>query len=70
MKSKAFSKKLVLNKKTIADLTVGKMMIVHGGMDKPDIYIEETDRCPGATATSCNCTGPTGYYYCPACPIC
>jgi hypothetical protein len=65
MKSKVFSKKLTLNKKTIADLTIGKMMNVHGGgpiTARPVI----TDTC----ATSCACTGPTGYIYCPPCKTC
>jgi hypothetical protein len=69
MKSKALRKKLTLNKKTIADLTIGKMLNIHGGMNAP--AVEDTDRCPGATATSCNCTdGPTGIPGCPACNIC
>jgi hypothetical protein len=60
MKSKTFGKKLTLNKKTIADLTIGKMRNVHGGKDKPPHYVE-TYTCGG---TSCYCTGT------PPCIIC
>ncbi len=65
MKAKIFCTKLILNKKTIADLDMDKMKNVHGGDEPPT----------GVTTglhwgTSFCCTGPTGDPMCPACPIC
>jgi hypothetical protein len=47
MKPKVFSKKLVLNKKTVANLGKAEMIEVHGGHDS-------RASCPVVTA--CNCT--------------
>lgn len=49
MKTKTFSKKLTLNKKTVADLRKKEMGKVHGGHDS-------SPSCPLATA--CKCTRP------------
>ena len=58
MKTKKFSKKLSLNKKTIADLDNGKMKGVYGGV----LQSVNTD-CASCFYTGCNCpeTEPLGY---------
>jgi hypothetical protein len=59
MKSKNFSKKLTLNKNTIADLNMDKMRGVYGGKDAPPI--RETDQVTcclaitGCCPTECTC---------------
>lgn len=68
MKARKFSKKLVLNKKTIANLNNGEMRIAYGGAPTqiPVPPSPETKTCdPPPDPTSCVCTDPiTG---CPAC---
>jgi hypothetical protein len=51
MKSKNFKKKLVLNKKTIADLSNGKLGLVKGGQIEPPTLLIE--KCPHPTAITC-----------------
>jgi hypothetical protein len=73
MKTKRFHKKLVLNKKTIADLNGYMMGNVHGGID---ITNSQTDSCclvhtdcPDCTQTcltNCNTCGAT----CVTCSVC
>jgi hypothetical protein len=55
MKSKTFRKKLTLNKKTIADLNMGKMNKVYGGI------LESYNQ----TACTCEITGGCCTYGCP-----
>jgi hypothetical protein len=64
MKSKTFGKKLTLNKKTVADLSIGKMQNAYGGQDAPykSLLYPLTVCCP----TECTC-GPTGIPGCPNC---
>jgi len=45
MKSKTFGKKLVLNKNTVADLSIGTMKKAHGGGEDPS----------GNPLTACTC---------------
>jgi len=47
MKTKAFSKKLTLNKTTIAHLDNGEMKVIHGGI--------RTALCPSWLKTDCDC---------------
>jgi hypothetical protein len=42
MKSKTFSKRLTINKKTIVDLNVDKMKDVHGGIKNPTGPVDES----------------------------
>ena len=51
MKPKAFSKKLLLNKKTIARLNSGDMKHAYGGIAAPDFKVNATD------CTNCTWTG-------------
>ena len=55
MKSKNFNKKLVLNKRTIADLSNGWLGLVKGGMPEPPTLL--IGKCPHITVT-CTCTVP------------
>ena len=45
MKSKTFSKKLILNKNTIADLNNKEMTSVIGGLSEPPLHCV-TETCP------------------------
>ncbi len=55
MKTKKFSKKLSLNKKTIADLNSNEMKEVHGG--QLAIFTETCRSCYGSDYLAC-CPGP------------
>jgi natural product precursor len=65
MKTRTFSKKLTLNKKTIADLNNGDMKSIHGGGDKPDISIL-FEICP-TDVTCCTGGGDSVVVCCPSC---
>ena len=64
MKTKKFSKKLVLNKKTIADLNKGNMRRAYGGAptqvpEQPSPTPLSIKPCaPPPDPTSCVCTDP------------
>jgi hypothetical protein len=64
MKSKAFGKKLTLNKKTVADLNIDKMMNVQGGRAYIPQWTETCEITGGCCPTECSCN-PSGE---PACP--
>ena len=60
MKARKFSKKLVLNKKTIANLNNGEMRIAYGGAPtQVPAYpkTQPTYKCTPPDPTSCVCTG-------------
>jgi len=63
MKAKRFNKKLVLNKKTIADLSIDEMNAAHGGVTTSGCTLKVTCSVP----TGPNC-GPTRETFC--CVIC
>jgi len=63
MKTKKFSKKLTLNKKTIADLNNGEMKNVHGGGDEQQPASYLLSGCMGCptyptVCDTCICTAP------------
>jgi hypothetical protein len=62
MKSKEFSKKLKLSKKTIAHLDNGEMKIVQGG-----VGTEQGPKCHSFVKTEC-CHPTALYTNCPQCP--
>jgi hypothetical protein len=69
MKSKKFEKKLMLNKKTIADLNSDKMGNVHGGVvnsQTGSCCLVHTD-CPNCTQTQGGCAT---CYTCETCFTC
>jgi hypothetical protein len=53
MKTKKFSNKLVLNKKTVANLKNGEMKEVQGGKSVPSCPCPYTDFCPTWIFTIC-----------------
>jgi hypothetical protein len=54
MKAKIFSKKLVLNKKTVSNLNNVDMKVVKGGIDDPNtIGGRDTNPCHCPTYTCC-----------------
>jgi hypothetical protein len=60
MKAKNFSKKLKLNKKTVANLNNGEMEAVHGGGGNSAPWTN----CPSCMITRCGCpttSGPPGF---------
>jgi hypothetical protein len=61
MKSKNFKKKLVLNKKSIADLNNGQLGLVKGGMIAPPSLLP---LCTVTCQTQCIYTG-----YCATCVL-
>ena len=74
MKTKKFTKKLTLNKNTIADLSNGHLGIIKGGIDNTDGDFCEipptgrigcTVRC---TVTCISCTCPSGGLAYACCP--
>jgi len=59
MKTKKFSKKLTLNKKTIADLNNGEMKVVRGGINEPPRRVTETcQTCDNSIPPGTCCTIP------------
>jgi hypothetical protein len=72
MKSKNFKKKLVLNKKTIADLNNAQLGLVKGGVIPPTLS-ECAEKCPTNLCTEtclsqCVCTGTYCFTCDPKCP--
>jgi hypothetical protein len=63
MKSKKITKKLNLNKKTVADLSLGELKNANGGFG---LTIDRTN-CLACSYTCVSC-GPTGEDVCP-CPF-
>ncbi len=61
MKTKKLSKKLVLNKKTIADLNIKKMNDVLGGVPAT----KNGNTCVGDTCVGDTCVGATCPWTCP-----
>ena len=60
MKAKRFNKKLALNKKTIADLSIDEMNVVHGGetvpictIIGPTCVVPTEGKCGPTIATMC-----------------
>jgi hypothetical protein len=61
MKPKNFSKKLKLNKKTIASLNTGEMGVAYGGVTPPTLYLatcRPNFTCPNATVLICCIVDP------------
>lgn len=70
MKPRKFNKKLVLNKKTIANLSIREMTRLFAGQDAPVKPIPETeDTCVSYTCISVCDTALTGVPFC-VCPTC
>jgi hypothetical protein len=55
MKSKKISKKLKLNKQTVANLKKGEMKDAHGGNLDPSFLIFSCRRCPTGTSPGVCC---------------
>jgi len=55
MKTKKFNKRLSLNKKTIANLSIGEQARLRGGNRPPPPYSEEPTYCGATYEGTCGC---------------
>lgn len=70
MKSKNFKKKLVLNKKTIADLNNGQLGLVKGGVIPPSLLTDCFPKCPQPTYVETCLTCLSECFYTGGCATC